>query len=56
MDIIKALIDFLTSAISLATSLVSLKAIKGNRKGKKETSPPREGYMLSITVHRKKCK
>lgn len=35
MDIIKSLIDLVTSAASLAASLIALKVIKEERKGKK---------------------
>lgn len=35
MDIIKALLDLTTASISLFAALISLKAIKGNGKGKK---------------------
>lgn len=35
MDTLKALIDLTTSALSLAASLIALKVIRDERKGKK---------------------
>jgi hypothetical protein len=54
MDIIKSLIDLITSIASLAASIIALKVIR-DEKGKRQTSPPHWGKYI-ITGHLFKCK
>lgn len=46
METLKSLIDLTTSALSLAASLIALKVIRDERKGKKGFFPPPLGVYI----------